>query len=249
MKHSKETVSKMKRTIILVALTFLMTGGISSAWADPGDNPVIPPDQKPFGKSYGEWAGGFWQWFLSIPGSVHPFLDESGENCALGQGGKVWYLVGDPTFGVGVTRSCTVPIGKVILFPIINADCSTLEPPPFFGKNKGQLRKCVRDIGFSNADILSVTIDGKTFDTDDLLRFRLNPSRSPVFGIVIPDENNVGVDTTVKGNVGKAVAGGYYVMIAPLSPGDHTIQFEGELGAGPFAGFTQIVTYNLTVAD
>lgn len=233
----------------IVALVILVTMGSSHALADPGDNPVIPPDQNPYGKSYGEWAGGFWQWLLSIPGSVNPFDDLTGENCALGQFGKVWYLAGDPTFGGGVTRQCKVPTGKAILFPIVNAECSTLEPPPFFGQNQGQLRRCVRNIGFSDADTLRVKIDEKEFTTNDLLQFRLDPAQAPVVGIVIPDENNVLVNTELTGNAGESVPGGYYVMIAPLTPGVHTIEFEGVLGAGPFAGFAQKVTYNLEIAE
>lgn len=233
-----------------VALAILVTTGSFHASADPGGNPVIPSDQSPYGKSYGEWAGGFWQWLLSIPGSVNPFDDLTGENCALGQFGKVWYLAGDPTFGdKGVTRQCKVPIGKAIVFPIINAECSTLESPPFFGRNQGQLRRCVREIGFSDADTLRVTIDEKIFTTNDLLQFRIDPAQAPVVGVVIPDENNFGVDTESTGNAGESVPGGYYVMIAPLSPGAHKIEFEGVLGDGPFAGFAQKVTYDLEIGD
>jgi hypothetical protein len=68
-----------------------------------------------------------------------------------------------------------------------------------------------------------------------------------VFGIVIPDNNNVGVKTNEKGNTGKSVPGGYHVMIAPLFPGKHVITFEGTLGAGPFVELSQKAKCNVTV--
>src|SRR5262245_14062593 len=37
------------------------------------------------------------------------------------------------------------------------------------------------------------------------------------------------------------------MMLPPLSVGTHTIHFTGLLGGGPFAGFSQDVTYTITV--
>lgn len=237
------------RRLMVVIASLCLSVSTSSATAATG-NPIIAAHQAPYGKSYEQWAGRFWQWFLSIPATVHPFTDMEGTHCGIAQEGPVWFLVGDPTFGDGgVERACTIPAGKAILFPIVNAECSTLEEPPFFGANRGQLRKCVRDIGFSDADSLYVTIDGKQYDSRDLHPFRLSAWQSPVSGIVVPDDNAAGIDTTTKGNAGRSVAGGYYVMIAPLSPGTHSLEFRGTVEAGPFAGFTQQVSYELTVSE
>jgi hypothetical protein len=207
--------------------------------ASNGTPPSLPPRARPFGKSYSEWAAEWWKWYLAIPASTHPVLDETGENCEQGQGGKVWFLAG--AFVVE-ERDCTVPVGKAILFPVINAECSTLEEPPFFGSNEQELRACVEAIQFSDADMLTVTVDGQ--DVRNPLRYRFT---SPIFYFSIPDDNIIGVDTNTKGNEGQSVAGGYYIMLPPLSQGEHVIQFQGVLGTGPFAGFSQDVTYNLIV--
>ncbi|HWZ68898.1 MAG TPA: hypothetical protein VNW89_13800, partial [Stellaceae bacterium] len=43
-----------------------------------------------------------------------------------------------------------------------------------------------------------------------------------------------------------AVDDGYYVLLAPLSRGNHTIHFQAESHSS-FGDFTQNITYNLTV--
>ncbi len=204
-----------------------------------GNPPVLPPNSNPFGKSYREWAARWWQWYFSIPAPVHPVADESGVNCAQGQSGKVWFLAGAATGEA--ERTCQVPNGKAILFPIINAECSTVEPDPFHGDNEAELRACVEAIGFSDADELTVTIDGQV--VENLLRYRIQSTQSPLFDFTLPDDDILGVDATQ----GQAVAGGYYVMLPPLSRGEHVVYFKGVLKAGPFGGFSQEVTYHLTI--
>ena len=44
------------------------------------------------------------------------------------------------------------------------------------------------------------------------------------------------------------VADGYYLLLAPLRPGVHTIAFGGSAGVAPNA-FTQDITYTLRVTD
>ena len=48
------------------------------------------------------------------------------------------------------------------------------------------------------------------------------------------------------GGPGTSVSDGYFVMLAPLSAGQHTIHFKGSEGAAPNT-FTLDITYHLTV--
>jgi hypothetical protein len=60
-----------------------------------------------------------------------PSSRRRGEQCAGGQSGKVWYLAG--TVGSGsVTRTCTVPTGRALFFPITGDVAEVLgqEQPP-----------------------------------------------------------------------------------------------------------------------
>ena len=79
---------------------------------------LFPIESKPYGFSYSEWTAKWWQWALSIPKGHNPLID-SGEHCAEGQSGPVSFLAGTTTNIHWAERSCIIPMGKAILFPII----------------------------------------------------------------------------------------------------------------------------------
>src|SRR5215831_13044763 len=65
--------------------------------------------------------GAQWQeWALSIPTSVNPTIDATGNNCMVGQQGSIWFLAGF-YFGGSATRTCSLPGDKFLFFPVINA--------------------------------------------------------------------------------------------------------------------------------
>ena len=84
-----------------------------------------------------------------------------------------------------------------------------------------------------------MVIDGK--EVQDLGDFR---AQSPFFDFILPPDNFLGLAGVTSGS---AVSDGYWLMLKPLSPGNHVIRFEGAFVSGPGAGFSQNVTYNLTV--
>jgi hypothetical protein len=92
------------------------------------------------------------------------------------------------------------------------------------------------------ASHLSVTLDGKQLKN-------LQRVQSEVFAVALP-ENNVfdspctgaGLGDVPAGIYSPAVDDGFYVLLSPLSVGNHTLHFHGESSAG-----NQDVTYNLTV--
>jgi hypothetical protein len=84
---------------------------------------LIMPINRTFGEGNSELFAGlsaeWWQWALSIPTSVNPQTDTTGEFSVVGQRGPIWFLAG--TFGGGTaTRSCSVPQGAALFFPVIN---------------------------------------------------------------------------------------------------------------------------------
>src|SRR5688572_29198623 len=87
-------------TPAMVAAVFLVFSVGTSAYAGDGsrDNPrIFPPQSQPYGKAYNEWSAAWWQWAGSIPAANHPILDQTGDDAAVNQSGKVWFLAG--TFG------------------------------------------------------------------------------------------------------------------------------------------------------
>jgi hypothetical protein len=63
-----------------------------------------------------EW----WQWAASIPTSVNPQVDPTGQNAVVGQRGSVWFLAG-VFLGGTATRTCSVPEGTQLFVPVINS--------------------------------------------------------------------------------------------------------------------------------
>ena len=211
-----------------------------------GGDAVMPPQSHAFGKSLGEWTAAWWQWILPKQNAQNPVLDPTGALCGQGQSGKVWFLVGSPGNDPNnpndtTVRSCTIPTGVAILIPIITGECSTIEAPPFFGQTDPQLRACA-DALLDGVDLASVkaTVDGVSVPA-----LRNQRVQSPPFDFTIPPENNyLGVSGKTGG---RSVSDGFWLLLHPLSPGQHTIHVEAMVTSGDAAGFTQRITYNLTV--
>jgi hypothetical protein len=202
---------------------------------------VFSPDAQIFGQSYSEWAEQWYLWWDLIPVANNPSYDPTGQNCNTNQSRPVFFLAGDGTFnGKPVTRSCTVP-SVPLFFPMLTGECSNVEAPPFFGRTDADRLECARQLvdGIPPITVV-VTVDGKSVPA--LRNFRV---ASPPFNFTTPAHDNVlGVDGVTSGRSG---TDGYWAMLTPLRPGKHTVHFEAAISAGPFAGLTQNVTYNLTV--
>lgn len=220
------------RAGLLVPLVLALLGSAPAAAERNNNNPgVIPNVASPLGTSYGEWGAAWWQWAAAIPAGMNPILDETGEYCAVGQSDRVWFLAG--TAGLtGVQRTCTVPAGKMLFFPIINV---ALWPPDCVEEE--DCRELVTGI-MDLVDVLEVTVDGVPLQ--DLEQYRAD---SAPFTIEVAD----GLQDFGFGEPGvfqPAVSDGFWVMLAPLSPGLHEISFRGGVTSFPFE--TE-VTYDLHV--
>src|ERR1044071_3918245 len=82
-------------SILLPFITTACLLASSTSMAQGGNqNPgVIPANAHFGGYSYPEWVGKWAQWMYSTVTLPHsPFSDVTGENAAVGQSGKVWFL-------------------------------------------------------------------------------------------------------------------------------------------------------------
>jgi hypothetical protein len=200
---------------------------------------VALADSQSFKQLSAEWQ----QWALSIPPSINPQLDTTGENCMVGQRGSVWFLAG--TFGGGsAIRTCAVPEGKVLFFPVINM--VNIDAPNVCGQGPDSVP--VEDLRAANAAFidgatnLSVEVDGEPIGN-------LHRVQSKVFEVALPEDNIFDAPCASLGGVpagiySPAVDDGFYVQLEPLEVGNHTLHIQAE---NPSAGFTLDVTYNLTV--
>ncbi|MCB0213126.1 MAG: hypothetical protein KDJ52_27540 [Anaerolineae bacterium] len=218
--------------------------GLQLPQAKKGGPPVLPPNAKAFGKSYGEWSVEFWQWLYSMPVDAHPLFDTA--DCSQNQSGKVWFLGGtftvsspEPDVVVGTAdRDCTIPTGKALFFPMINVECNVFAGD---GQNEQELRDCATGlIDFVDEAHVTVVIDGKS--VSNIADYRIE---SPAFEWgPLPPNNVLGAD---EGTTSLAVGDGYYVMLPPLSAGEHTIDFTGRVVIPDVIDFSLDIHYDLTV--
>src|SRR5713226_4733673 len=113
-----------RRVVVVIVISVGLIGAATIAGAQAGRQPqVFPLDDSPYGNTYGEWSAGWWQWLTTIPAATNPNFDLTGANCAVGQVGPVWFLAGTFTNASKITRSCTIPHGKALLFtPLTQLD-------------------------------------------------------------------------------------------------------------------------------
>lgn len=238
----------MSKQITHAVVNTLFAGLIAGAAIAPPsahaqDSPTVQ------GETIGEWSKLWWQWALAIPASTNPML---GGDCEQGQQGPVWFLAG--VWGGGTaTRSCNVSTGKYILFSIANV--IWIQTPIDDEKElqcKGN-ETCWRQ--HAN-DFLPPSIGGELEATLDGNPIIFNPntpiirSQSPVFTASFPPDNVFGELDLSQLTDRPIVSDGFWVMLPPLSPGDHTLHFRAGLGKNSGQAkknLKQDVTYHLKV--
>lgn len=189
------------------------------------DSWFSPPDESVGGKSQAEWSREWWQWAGSFERNESPIADRTGELCGSRQAGPVWFLAG--TYGTQRTvRSCRVPAGKHLFFPLVNY---VVMP------TSSQAISCM--VRMSNAARMT---EGATNLVVDLNGRRI--SNLQAHRQASPDCFDMGARTANQMKIYPSASNGYYVMIRPLAPGVHTLNFGGALPT-----MQQAVTYTLIV--
>jgi len=244
---------------LMLVLGSIELGAAASLQADSifGWPAAYSRDSVIFGRTYGEWSAAWQQWADSMPAAAHPLFDTA--LCSEGQSGPVWFLGGkfcrngDPTGSAqSAVRSCTVPAGKALYFPVVNFGCLDGEAQNGYCGNAGpfitQMRAAIGD-GIDQTTKLKVTVDGKQIKGECLKPVDLKKDfrvQSPVYTAVLPADNlleAIGESQLVAGTYW-GVDDGVYIMLMPLPKGHHTLNFKGSF---PQFDFSLDITYNLTV--
>jgi hypothetical protein len=226
-----------------VLIVLLLTSNSQFAWAQAPtsntSNPAIfPPDSQPYGLTFGEWTAKWWQWAHSIPIENNPMLDQTGEDCAQAQNqtGPVWFLAG--TSGGSAERICTIPAGKAILIPIINAIYTRTA-----SETEEEMRTTIKEY-IDTVTTLEASIDGVPLQ--NLSNYRV---QSLAFNVTLPKDNVIGEPEGTY----LAVSDGYWVFLEPLPPGEHEIRLHAAIidptAISPTPSFETVVTYHLIVSD
>lgn len=234
-------MSRARWTAVLGAVALTLILAAPGALAQKGTVGVFQPGTRPYGMSYGDWSAAWWQWAYSLPVDQNPLFDETGALAGQGQSGPVFFLAG--VFNVTGTaeRTCNVPVGKAILFPILNTEWDNYCPPATMSQEELLAQVNAQ---LDQVSSLECQLDGIAIT--NLTNFR---TTSGAFDVTFPDNNLFqlfGCDVPA-GNYPGFVSGGYYVMLTPLAKGAHTLHFHGGIGDPPF--FALDITYHLNVVN
>jgi hypothetical protein len=216
-------LTRLSGRIRLAVLGLIVGLFVPTARAQADDLTAVPPTTPELRAYYSLLQQNWWNWAASIKANKHPFNDPTGENADQGQQGDVWFIGGifgepvDETTVIGTAdRLCTVPAGKAIFFPVLNTLFSNLgEDPPL---SDAELEAAAAFYNGPATD-LAVRLDGhdvasvkQRFETESGA-FTLNYTANGIFG--------------TKPGTTRAADAGYYVLLAPPSPGVHDLEFQG----------------------
>jgi hypothetical protein len=197
---------------------------------------VYAPHSTVRGQSLGQWAAGWLQWALSIPADQSPLTDKTGEFAGVGQPRDVFFLAGN--FGGADARTFTAPSGTPLFFPVINnfwVNQEGVDPP--FAQNEANIRADF-DKHVAAFTAVFATVDGVPVQD---LASHVEEDPPGGFQIDFPQNNVFGLPPE---ELGLAATKGIYLMIGPLSPGEHVIHFGG---TDPIFGFSLDVTDHITI--
>ncbi|AKT42774.1 hypothetical protein [Chondromyces crocatus] len=217
----------------------------------PVDEPpaTMPPDADAFGQSMSAWGAAWWTWAFGVPEDENPLF---GHDCDTHQSGPVFFLTGNMGSGAE-TRSCTVPADKALFFPLLNATCASyVQDDLCCNANDEELEACVN--GFFDpaltidlvAELDGVPLPNLDAHMTDAQPFSWTGPEDPATAFhpyALPTgPNECGFPEDARNGMTK----GYYLMLAPLSPGEHTLRFGGKMTFPEDRVFEVDITYQLT---
>jgi hypothetical protein len=183
--------------------------GQSGQHGQSGGVSIVKPGKRVNGHTSAEWLALAWK------ASYEPAF---AQNALVGNGDLCMPLssgMSAPLVAAGETSVCTIQEGAAVMPPQPGAECSTVEPAPYYGSNPAELRACVRaSLRDNPVSLLTLSVDGRQVD---LLRgYTVETS---VFQLNLPVDNIL----TGQAVTGQAVAGGWAAVVAGLQPGRHVL--------------------------
>lgn len=216
----------------LAAVALAIAAGQALGVAAPS---ALARDARVGGKPVSDYPALWWQWANTKRWGARPFQDPSGAQCALNQSGPVWFLAG--TDGTDtVHRRCRVPTGRHLFLPVI-AMLETATP--------GVARTCeqVKKAAAANnehAVLVRVTLDGQAIHASSL---RI---ASECFNAHTRSDY-----LTRNDGWSPAATDGYWLMLAPLEPGEHSLVVSAHYAnpGSPYGDLEQDFRYTLEISD
>ncbi|GLX00271.1 signal protein [Microtetraspora sp. NBRC 16547] len=186
----------MSRSAIPPLLVLGLVAGCGVAQGGSADGIVF---SKPEVSASENIQGRWWTWAASEDESTNPVMDTTGEFCERNQPEDVWFLAG--TFGGTYRRTCRVPVGRPVVFPLVNQICTEEQCREFMATATGK-----------------ATLDGKVITPE-----RMEGDNVAVTGVA-------GNPLTAEEGTTTSYACGVWVRLPPLKPGRHKLTIRGSSG-------------------
>lgn len=240
----------------MVAQSMKASAGAAANGSAPASQYLFPRNATPLGSSYEDLSAEWWQWSLSIPKSENPML---GGPCEENQTGDFFFLAG--TTGGSAVRSCTIPVGKPIFFPIVNFiywNCPEYAGGSYtceMATSEEMIHQWSTALVDDATLTMSLEIDGVAIN--HLEDYRIHSETFPETSNLAWDDrvwphctgpirdNSCGVPV---GSLRNSAGDGFWAMLRPLPVGSHHIRFTAQFLSADGWNFALDVAYDIEVA-
>lgn len=226
------------KCLVLLTLSLVLITGISfftkNTSAELSESQIqsllFDSNAIPYNTTIPEWTAKWWKWAYSFSGFYNnPLLDPNGTSVMKFQPDDepVFFLSG--AYNSVANRTISIPSGKAVLFPVLNAEISFSDFPN--AKGEDDLKKAL------DTDLSAATYVGAELNGISLPYQRI---KADLFDLSVANDNIF----NVRSGITQAVADGYWIFLKPLPVGEYTIHVKGEQ---PF--YRSEVTYEINVVD
>ncbi|MGI5490475.1 signal protein [Microtetraspora malaysiensis] len=184
------------RSALPLLLVFGLLTGCGAARESRADGTASPKQAASAAETI---QGRWWTWAASEAEDTNPVTDMTGKFCDRNQPEDVWFLAG--TFGGTLRRTCTVPAGRPVIFPLVNLVCTEAQCKEFMATAEG-----------------TATLDDKPVTPE-----RMEDDNVAVTGVA-------GNPLTGEEGTTTSYACGLWVRLQPLEPGRHALTIRGSSG-------------------
>ena len=211
-------------TVSLIAgMIALAIAGPASAASPNAGRGFLPPQARVHGMTLAGIAGAWDLWAFGSPADSNPLLANRCE--ASPSDPAIWFL--PVSLGGDYEIECDIPAGAFLVLTPGGYECSGAEGN---GETAEELEACV-DANFAHLSFVAVWLDGRP--ATNLERYIVT---SPL--VHLPGPNLFIDDPT------PSMLKSYFMVITPLSPGEHTVRAFDTFTNPDFAAG---ITMNLTV--